>query len=59
MTVGTQNRILHIKPLDQILYVHDTTRYTTVQQTELDRLRSILQLYAKTGLQILCNKKLA
>jgi len=59
MTVDTQNRRLHIKPHDQILHVHDTTGYTAVQQTELDHLRSILQLCAKTGLQILCNKKLA
>jgi len=59
MTVGTQNRRLHIKPHDEIVYLHDTARYTAVQQTELDRLRSILQLYSKIGLQILCNKKLA
>jgi hypothetical protein len=28
-----------------------------MQQTELDRLRSILQLYVNNGLQILCNKE--
>jgi hypothetical protein len=28
-----------------------------MQKTELDRLRSILQLYVNNGLQILCNKK--
>jgi hypothetical protein len=27
-----------------------------MQKTELDRLTSILQLYVKNGLQILCNK---
>jgi len=25
LTVGNQNRRLHVKPHDQILYVHDTT----------------------------------
>jgi len=32
---------------------------TTQQQTELDRFRSILQLYLNNGRQILCNIKLA
>ena len=34
-------------------------RYTTMQHTELNRLRSILQLLLNNGLHILCNNKLA
>jgi hypothetical protein len=31
--------------------------YTTVQQTEMDPLRTILHLYVNKGLQIVCNRK--
>jgi hypothetical protein len=30
-----------------------------MQKTELDRLRSVLQLCVNNGLQILCNKKIS